>query len=183
MTLAPTSSRGSSAGGLTLLGSDIAAAGEELAVLNIPQTHTHLMVFALLRGLAASSDTTADFKLNASAGVAYDRERAYAANTAITSLGSASGSTGIVDGDVPAANGGANNFGSVMVWLPYYRGSTGYRTGLLLAGSIPNTSVATFKSTWQSGVYRSTGAITRIDVIARATGGWTAGSLVEVYGI
>ncbi len=146
-----------------------------LSFTSIPQTYTHLQ----LRIMGGNSGYACDMQFNSDTGSNYSCHRL-------------TGNNG-----VSATAAATTNFGAIRFaqWSGlYYSGSTVSAT---IMDILDYTNTNKYKTTrdltgydtnssgyidFESGSWRSTAAITRID-LTMATGNWVAGSQVALYGI
>ena len=173
---------GSAAGGLVRLFTQtlgVAAASIDTGAGGVAGGHTDLIINLYARSDSASIAVDARFNFNADVGANYDW--AWVRNAA----GALSAVDGHADtnwplGQIPGTTIPANYFASVTVNIPRYDNTTGFKAGTSLSGPA-NDITANDRIIFTSGLWRNTGAITRIAFVLGA-GNLVAGSSMTIYG-
>lgn len=146
----------------------------------ISQAYKNLRVIINARGDVASLGVGCILTVNADTGSNYERELVTFSGSSITGIGQdATTPLNIVAGnDFPAANATAGQFGAMVIDIPNYAGTTGWKS--FLANGATHF-VASNRISYRSDiVWRSTAAITRLQ-FATNGGNYIAGSSIFVY--
>src|SRR5215510_7674461 len=160
-----------------LLGSDVAS----VAFQNIPQTFRNLVLKCYARHSEAVSDNYLRMRFNNDSGANYDYQHAFFVN-ATTSISATYTQTSFIIGDVPGNNSTRNTqMGFIEINIPHYTGTTFEKLAICHSGGTWLTAGDGTGSQIESGGWRSTAAISRIDVFPTA-GNLKAGSLFSLYG-
>lgn len=143
---------------------------------SIPGTYTDLVLVCSLRSSYSISTHDTLIRVNGSTSTLYSR-------TKMEGDGSSGGGsqnvtqTGFYSGQVQGASSTAGYFSTQVINLMDYSSSANYKTFL----SRNNTS-----TNWVSsivGLWRSTSAITQIDILNADGANWVSGSTATLYGI
>lgn len=147
---------------------------------SIPGTYRHLRIDFTARGTQTATSTVVNLQFNSDSGSNYDGERGLFTTTA--TLAEQLGATSVNAILVPAATATSNYAASGVIDLPYYADTTFYKVFLarmhyLLAQTTTNVQTRFF-----NGIWRSTSAITQIDLILNS-GNYVSGSKFSLYGV
>jgi hypothetical protein len=158
------------------------SAAANIDFTSISGAYRHLMLEWQGRSDNAGTTLTNNMIFNNDSGSNYDWQRHTTTNTtdaAAVSAGGTSLRAGILLGTGAAA---ANNPGWGVIHIPNYAASVFNKTFHSSGGAYTGTTAATFQSETDSGVWRSTAAITRITLTPSA-GSWIIGSTFTLYGL
>lgn len=150
-----------------------AAGASSVTFSNIPSTYSHLQVRAIARGTTGSIQVNTRF--NSDTGSNYTEHQLAGDGSSASAYG-AGNITWIPLGAVATAT---STFGAYVIDILDYKNTNKYKTVRALRGFDSNGSgnLGLF-----SGLWRSTSAITQIDLIAN-TGNFTQYSQFALYGI
>lgn len=137
---------------------------------NIPQTYTDLVIVC---SLTAGNTGDAYFRFNGDTGTNYS-DTVLRGNGTTASSARDTSAAGIDIGAVSSITG--SEVGSVIINLMNYSNSTTYKTSLIRYSDGTNWATAIV------GLWRSTAAVTTIDITSRA-GNWGNGSTFTLYGV
>lgn len=146
---------------------------------NIPQIYQDLFLVAYARSAYANTSDIMYILLNNDSTALYSNTLLTGDGTSATSARESSVSYMRQGYGIPAATATASIFGSNNFHLLNYANTSTYKTGLWRSAADRNGAGTTILS---ANLYRSTSAITRLDVIA-TNGNFTSGSTFELFGI
>jgi hypothetical protein len=147
----------------------------------IPQTYRHLRIIFMGRGANASLQVEVAMRFNADAGANYDNEAQWGDSNANTAAGSVA-ATYLRAGTIPAANATASRAGGGEILIPSYAGATFHKRYKSIYGHTEGTAATDQETGHASGGWRSTSAITRVQLLP-SVGNWLAGSQATLYGV
>jgi hypothetical protein len=149
---------------------------------SIPQTYRHLELEIVGRTDAAGTGISGiNVRFNGDAGANYDWEFVKGGGTT-ASAGNALNATSALGGDLPQASALAGSPGVSRMRIPLYSGTAFHKVLYGLESFKTGTTAASSSAQATTSWWRSTAAITQIDVIASA-GNFVAGSYVGLYGV
>ncbi len=148
----------------------------------IPQTFTHLMIVGNVRSTAGAANDALRAQFNADTGANYDYVWVRGeTNTPAASYAVAG--TSIYVGVCATAANVANVFSPITLYLPNYRSTNMHKHGTADTGCL-DVAAAQTDSYRSSFKWRSTAAVTRIDLLDTALGtSFKAGSRVTLLGM
>lgn len=147
---------------------------------SIPSTYTHLQLRGIFRTdygtgaggyLRLNNDQTSSI---------YRAHVLYANGSAVESVDAGALSTGMYWGSDTGVSSGANSYGYNVADFVDYKNTNKFKTVRILSGKEDNSSGVVQLT---SGLYKSTTAISRIDLIIGGAANWVAGTTVSLYGI
>lgn len=146
-----------------------------------PATYRDLILIVRGRGATAAASVAALMTFNNDTGTNYDKERLTAsAGTTVSAAGNAAASN-IDMGGIAAASATADVADVIQAEIFDYRGTTFQKAVLTRNTTKVGTASTNLTQQVQSGWWRSTAAITEIDVTLNA-GNFVDGSVVSLYG-
>jgi hypothetical protein len=180
MGLVPTTSRGSSSGGLTAL-SDVTL-GADTATIDtgaggVAQTFSHLLIVASLRGTNASNTQIVELRFNADSGNNYS-----GGTFAVEGNSDVASSSGLFFANIAAASSDANVFSAVELFVPDYRSSSKLKQVVATVTGRGTMAAGVTQLDVGGGRWNSTAAITQVTLVLTAAQ-FKAGSRMTVYGI
>lgn len=183
MAAVPTSSRssGSGASSVTLLSSTTLGANGTFDVAAIDQTYNDLILVLMVRGLFNGTSDGLDLRLNNDLAGNYDFVRAYGLNTTFTGNALA-GTGGVMVALIAANTATATWFTPVEIQIIGYASTTFTKTIISHFGGGTSTAVATLFAGTGSGVWHSTAAVNRIQLLGDLNATLLAGSTLRIYG-
>lgn len=140
-----------------------------------------LLVVIMGRGTKTATLVDLRLRLNNDTGSTYDTETQQANNTTNANFGIAAASSAYV-GNIAAASATANVADCCEILLPAYARTTFQKTGQYRATLKTGTAVGNFYNETGSIWWRSTAAITRVDVFPGANA-FVDGTVVSLYGL
>lgn len=170
-------------GALTSLSNQtLSGTAANITISSIPATSTQLVLYLLLRGTTAATGVNVRIQFNGDTGSNYDDE-ALIADGATVSAGPEAAATSGYAGAVVAANGTANDFGLVVLTIPFYSATNANKLYVYNSGRYPTQgTTAGYEAQVGSGQWRSTAAISSI-LVAPSAGSWASGSAATLYGM
>jgi hypothetical protein len=159
----------------------LAAAQANVEFTNIPSTYTHLQIRGIIRGTNGSTGAdSALITFNSDTASNYAIHRLQGNGASVT----ADAFTGIADVSVaslPRSGNTSNSFGAFVIDILDYKNTNKFKTMRALNGWDANGS----GSVWfQSGLWRSTSAITTVRMAAGGSGNtFAANSQFALYGV
>ena len=169
---------GASAGSFELIATFIATGGEtQVTFDSIAQTYKHLQLRTVGRVSTTGIGQSASWyvRFNNDSGSNYGRHQLYGNGSSVASW--ANTPSALVDiGQFSAGDAGANIFGAGIFDVLDYTNTNKYKTTRSLSGATVGARIAL-----ESGHWRSTSAVTRLDVVN--TGSIATGSRFSLYGI
>lgn len=157
-----------------------AGGASSISFTSIPQTFTHLQ----LRGLFRSdygSGAGAYFRMNndTTSGI-YSAHGLSGNGSSASAFGDINISAGTYWGIDTGPSSTANSFGANIVDILDYKNTNKFKTVRIFSGADSNGSGTI---TLRSGLYRSTNAISRLDIVFGGAANWVSGTTVALYGI
>lgn len=148
---------------------------------SIPSTYKNLVIVAELRSSTASGGVTnANLRFNNDSGANYDWEF-FVGGTGSPGSGDAVGTNQIFIGNTPLNSVAAGYFSSHHIEIPHYA-NTSYYKGANVSNSVFwGTSSGSAQTYLGQGNWRSTAAISRLQILL-SSGNILAGSRLLVYG-
>ena len=150
-----------------------------ISFTSIPSTYTHLQIRGIGRGTISDNNTYPDIRFNNDATSNYSWHILDGYGTSI----SASGAANQTSAGVPtftAATSTGNIFGVLVLDILDYKNTNKYKTIRYLGGHDQNGAGGILR--FGSGNWRSTSAITRIDLIVGSQN-WASNTTFALYGI
>lgn len=145
----------------------------------LPTGYAHLEIVLQARGDTAAATANMYLRFNNDSAGNYDWQRDYGtASSATAAEGFAAAQIDM--GFFPAASATASTAGDCRIWVPNYNGTTFHKNATSSWGSTGGTGTGTLFSGNNSGKWRSTSAITRIQILPSA-GNFAAGTRITVY--
>jgi hypothetical protein len=172
---------GSSGAGAIVLISTQTPTGTGVVTFSSLGAYNSLMITALGRSDAAAADVAVAMTFNSDTGSNYDYQRLIVQNTSVTSDSTMAGSS-IEVGAIPAASAPSGLASTFEINISDYGGTTFQKTVTVEYILKTGTSTGDLFEVINSGYWRNTAAITRID-ITLSSGNWVAGSRVSLYGV
>ena len=161
-----------------VLGADAAS----FSFTSIPGTYNHLVLRFVLRQTAAGvSNRQLHLRFNNDSSSIYDTQQLVGNNSSASAAAFSAASVAIL-GYTPAATATANYASAGVIEIPGYALTTFFKHGTCQTGQDTNGAAANFRSDATSFVWRSTAAITRIDLLPQSDN-FLAGSAVYLYGV
>jgi hypothetical protein len=151
-----------------------------ISFTSIPQTFTHLQLRGLFRSdygtgagayLRINNDTTSSI---------YSAHGLSGNGSSASAFGDANISAGTYWGIDTGPSSTANSFGANIVDIIDYKNTNKFKTVKIFSGQDNNASGTI---TLRSGLYRSTTAISRLDIVFGGAANWLSGTTVALYGI
>lgn len=145
---------------------------------SIPSTYQHLQIRAIARGnIGAAGDRYIEMNLNSDTASNYSYHELYGTGTAVTATGGVS-QPSIYSAHYDSNGDTANAYGALVIDILDYKDTNKYKTIRSLSGWDANGSGRIY---FNSGNWRSTSAITRIDLAGSAD--FAQYSQFELYGV
>lgn len=165
----------------TTLGADTATF--DTGANGVPQTASHLLIIAYLRGTESANRNGQALTFNADTGANYSLEGSRALATAVAASTALSATS--ISVDAPCATAaGANAFGAAALIVPHYTNAINSKSVVFIDTSM--TAIASSTNNWASvkgGLWSGTAAISRITFTASGGANFKAGSRVSIYGL
>ena len=168
-------------GGTFLISEQTPSGTGTVTFSSIPATYRDLMVIIRGRGTTAATSVAALLTFNNDTGANYDKERLTASGGTTVSAAGTAASTSIDLGGIAAANSTADVADAIRVEVFDYRGTTFQKAVHTHNSAKTGTAATNFTANVQSGWWRSTAAINRVDIVLNA-GNFVSGSVVSLYG-
>jgi hypothetical protein len=149
---------------------------------SIASTFRSLKVIWVARTANAGTTGVMQMRFNSDSGNNYDHYQFYGANSATTSTATTAQNVGVV-GNLPMASATANRFGQGEILIPGYKDTDKHKGFTSTFSCMATSAAANMQSGTASGVWLSTSAITRIDLIPSGGGVGTSGSRAQLYGL
>jgi hypothetical protein len=184
--LSPTSSRSgaaASAGALTLLSTTTNVAAAQIDVSGISGSYNDLVLILIARSAETGTVDDPTIRLNNDSGANYYSERLRGSATSASAIESLGNTAGCFLGRIPAVSGVANGFGITQIVIPGYSSTTWLKTiqwqsfGVGVAPTTGNIYTQT-----GGGLWNSTAAVTRVQILSGVSAGFTIGSQLRIYG-
>lgn len=146
---------------------------------NIAGTYQYLQLRILARDAQAIIGRSITIRANNDTGSNYARHQLTGDGATVSAIGQGS-LTSIGTYSIPAASATANIYGVYIIDLHDYTSTTKTKTFRIFGGYDVNGTGGTIRL--QSGLWNSTSAVTRLDIISNGTG-FTTDSTIALYGI
>ena len=164
----------------------LSSAAASVTFSAIPNTYTDLVLRFTARSTAAgATDARGDIRLNGITTNLYSDTTIFGDGSTAQST-RATSATYLSCFTVSAADATTNAFGTVELYLPNYANTSNNKTVSAYSAAESNTATATawYWNGATAGLYRSTSAITEINIALRASGSsFVSGSSFFLYGI
>lgn len=149
-----------------------------ISFTSIPSTFNHLQIRFIARDTRATTRDDIYFQVNSDTGTNYAVHYLYGDGASVVAGASANAGNGYV-GSIAANNAAANIIGVGIMDILDYSNTNKFKTVRVLNGEDQNGSGYVY---FNSGLWRSTNAITSID-IKTTSGNFTTSSTFALYGI
>lgn len=143
--------------------------------------YTHLRILYSARGDQVATSTAINLTFNGDSSAIYDREQ-LSANSTTAAAGESLAQTSVNIGTISASTAASGNAGIGEIVVLDYRGTAFHKNALATNGYKTSNAAANFTYRTQTVSYRSTSAITSID-LTLASGNYVAGSKFSLYGM
>lgn len=150
----------------------------------IPSTFRHLRIHIVARGAAASQYVNVRMRFNNDSSAVYNHEQLYGF-AATPGAGETLSDTSFLLGDMPGSTTVAGSCASWTVTINDYARTNFWKSIIVETSLQAQTSAGQASVLWRkswAGFWRSTAAITRLDVIS-GSGNFDVGSTITVYGL
>lgn len=159
----------------------LGSAAASISFTSIPATYSHLRVVMMVRSAVAGTDDRVLVRFNNDTAANYDWQRVYGLN-ATAGASATAGDTSIHVGSITGSTATAGLASYLDIIIPAYA-QTSLHKGLVSTCHFSSANAAANLGVFiQGGKWRSTAAITRVDLI-----GWTAnldaGTTATLYGL
>lgn len=158
------------------LGADTAS----IDFTSITQAYTHLALVAMLRTTQAVVAGSVQLRLNNDSAANYDRQNMRGSGVTSTVI-AAAGDTAWAGLTVPGASATAGRFAYLVFEVPFYT-SAFTKTLVGRGGYVPNATTTDYSVHLDSGLWRSTAAVTQLTILPAANN-LTSGCRAILYGI
>jgi hypothetical protein len=148
----------------------------------IPQTYSELRLTGDARHVYADVATSLLVRFNGDTGANYDGQGLYGVDD-IVGEPSLSAQTSLIPGYISAATAPAGVSTSFEIVMPNYSGITFNKTAMTRLNHKRGTANGSYFTTVHSGFWRSSSAITQIDLLGGGAGAFLTGSIFRLYGI
>ena len=148
---------------------------------SIPGTYRSLLLHVVARGDNATTFISNRLRFNSDSTAIYDSQQVLG-NGATPLAGETINGTSIEIGEIAAASATAGACGISMVSIPFYTGTTFWKTLVSNHGLSTGTGTGTLHTKQWSGRWRNTAAISSITLLPSA-GNFIAGSSFALYGL
>ena len=177
------STGGGGGGAVTQLSiSTLAAPAANFDISAISSAYNHLELWLLLRGTKAATVTNVRVRLNADSAANYDQQELFGGGGTAGADASA-GQTFAFMGNANAASATAGSFSFLRLVIPFYKGTTAHKVFTAYGGTfITEGTTTSYASVVETGLWRSTAAVTEITVFPDANN-WDTGSAYVLYGV
>ena len=178
-----TPGEGGSATGQTLIASAVLGAdAASFSFTSIPGTYNHLVLrFVLRQATAGVSNRQLHLRFNNDSSSIYDTQQLVGNNSSASAAAFSAASVAIL-GYTPAATATANYSSAGVVEIPGYALTTFFKAGTCQMGQDTNGAASNYRSDATAFFWRSTAAITRIDLLPQDDN-FLAGSAAYLYGV
>ena len=168
---------------LTLIASAVLGAdAASFSFTSIPGTYNHLVLrFVLRQTTAGVSNRQIHLRFNNDSSSIYDTQQLVGNNSSASAAAFSAANVAIL-GYSPAATATANYASAGVIEIPGYALTTFFKHGTCQTGQDTNGAPSNFRSDATSFVWRSTAAITRIDLLPQHDN-FLAGSAAYLYGV
>lgn len=148
----------------------------------IVASYAHLRVVLYSRGDVAAVTMNPKFTFNNDSGANYDYQGFVQNNATLTANAAATAQSAAIFGYAPGASATANFFGSIVLDIPHYAGTTNHKSFVAVFGAPTSAAAAGFWNGTYMGRWASTAAINRI-TIAPSSGNFVTGTRLTIYGM
>lgn len=169
-------------GAQTLISEQTPSGTGTVTFSSISSSYRDLRVVVRGRGSQSAAATNVTLRFNSDTGANYDWEINEVSGSATNSIGQNFAQTSLHIGYVAAATAPANVADACEAQIADYRGTTFQKVIHSRSAAKTSTSSGGLFLSMFAGFWRSTSAITQIDVIL-ASGTFVSGSVVSLYGI
>jgi hypothetical protein len=159
----------------------LGAASSPITFNTIPADWPALLLVIYARSNSATTTSDVTMRFNNDSSAIYDSQF-YGATGTVGTSGEVIGGTFGYIGFMPANTAPANSFGPTVAFIPDYSSTLHHKTAQSLTGLRAGTSTGTQQLRSLGVHYRSTNAVTRIDLISNL-GSFMAGTRATLYGI
>ena len=168
---------------LTLIASAVLGAdAASFSFTSIPGTYNHLVLrFVLRQATAGVSNRQLHLRFNNDSSSIYDTQQLVGNNSSASAAAFSAASVAIL-GYTPAATATANYSSAGVVEIPGYALTTFFKAGTCQMGQDTNGAASNYRSDATAFFWRSTAAITRIDLLPQDDN-FLAGSAAYLYGV
>lgn len=178
---------GGGSGAVTQISATTAAAtAASFAFTNIGQTFNHLWLIVNGRSDNVGAAAVFQIQLNGDSGANYDFTQADSLSSAAVTVVASAGVTAARIGAIPYT-ALTTASGLVSVLIPFYAGTTFYKTWTGSGGRKDLDNIANFANESPWGSWRNTAAVTTVTVLVRGNSGtaqnFVVGSGAALYGI
>jgi len=149
---------------------------------NIPASYRDLELVLLGRSTALLAYTSAKIRLNGDTGSNFGRQDIFNQDYTTVDASRDSAGNAVSLGSFPAANAPANLPGIVLMRVPFYARTTFTKVWWQEHVENDDFDMGEFYLSITGGVWDSTAAITRIDLMLNS-GNWVSGSVATLYGL
>jgi hypothetical protein len=168
---------------MVLLASEVkGSAGASFQFASISGAYNHLRLILNVRCSAAVFDSVVAIRFNADSSAIYDSVRYQLASATTLSAAEQFAQTSAFIGNAPGASGPANVPGVITLDIPAYA-LTVFQKGAVGVNGLIGTSTGNDRSEKTILTWRSTAAITQIDIILLTGTNFVIGSGAWLYGI
>jgi hypothetical protein len=173
-------SGGSGSSGVVLISEQTPSGTGTVTFSSISTSYRDLIVRIRGRGTTAATAVNVNVTVNNDTGGNYDLQQVRSNSTNATASGSVTQTAWVLNVAGASAPAGVSDYSEVV--LVDYNNATLHKTAHI-KGSWKVGSANTNLNVWSlAGWWRSTAAITRVDV-ALASGNWDTGSVISLYGV
>lgn len=149
---------------------------------NIPQTFKHLKLIAYLRADDAGGASNGLLRFNADSAANYHASYAQGSNGVASSAQNVN-QTAINNILYQSSGSTANRFTAVEIEIPHYTNTAGHKSAIAKMAYSSDDTVGNNGTRVASGTWKSTAAITQIQLLLAGAGNFIAGSRFSLYGI
>lgn len=166
---------------VTIASNVLNSSASSVTFSNIPNTYTDLVIRMSPRGQHASEFVNVYLRFNSNTNTLYSQNYLVSYTNQV-SQGRSTDSTSTYSGDGSAASATSNTFGSIEFYIPSYTQSQDKPMSSFAASENNTTTYLTTSILVSANLFRSTSAISSIDIIADSTN-FVSGSSFFLYGI
>jgi len=172
--------------GMSLIQDSILGSANTFDFQSIPGTYSHLKIVIQGRATGAVAGRFSMLRFNNDSGANYDCEwftafGTAAANLAPTNDFNATSMAHVVE--MPGASAPSNMPGQAEITIPNYAGTTFNKTAAWFGGTTLLNDANGQRTQHGAGVWKSTVAITRIQILLASSDTFVAGSRMTLYGL
>lgn len=170
-----------SIGGHVLISKQTPTGTATVTFSSIPATYTHLYLAISGRSAGATTVDNVNLTFNSDTGANYDTQFTQTSGTSVTANDVRGGTSATIT-LIAGSTATANFLGSGNVFINNYTDTNLDKNGTYQTGAQNSTAAGgvTTRAGWFG--WRSTSAITQIDLVAQ-TGNYVAGSVISLYGV